>query len=257
MITMNIKQISFSPTGGTRKVADAISKGICESVEYFELCAPKAKLTDVTLGQEDFAVIAMPVYGGRIPALAIERLKSLVKAYNAKCAVVAVYGNRAYDDALREMYDTCKEIGFRVVAAVGAVAEHSIIHKYGASRPDADDITELKSFGERIKEAIASGKILQEGIIPGNFPYKKPMSGPKPTADKSCKGCGKCASKCPVGAIPSDNLRKVNKDLCISCMRCVSICPSQSRSIGKIMHGSIALAIKKGCAERKNNELFI
>lgn len=238
-------------------MADAISKGICESVEYFELCTPKAKLTDVTLGEEDFAIIAMPVYGGRIPALAIERLKSLVKANNAKCSVVAVYGNRAYDDALLEMYNTCKEMGFRIVAAVGAVAEHSIIRKYGAGRPDAEDIIELKSFGEKIKEAIESDTILKEGVIPGNFPYKKPMSGQNPTADKSCKGCGKCASECPVSAIPSDNLRKVNKDLCISCMRCVSICPSQSRSIGKIMHGAIALAIKKGCAERKNNELFI
>lgn len=251
------KQITFSPTGGTRKVADALSMGICKNIDAFELCNPVSRLSDITLGEDDFAVIAMPVYGGRIPALAIERLKSQVKANNAICAVVAVYGNRAYDDALLELYKTCKEMGFNVVAAVGAIAEHSIIRKYGANRPDADDITEMKSFGERIKEAILSGTILQEGVIPGNFPYKKPISGPKPTADKSCKGCGKCASECPVGAIPSDNLRKVNKGLCISCMRCVSICPSQSRSIGKIMHAMITLAIKKGCAEHKQNELFV
>ncbi len=47
------------------------------------------------------------------------------------------------------------------------------------------------------------------------------------------------------------------QDLCVSCMRCVSICPNEARSIGKIMHTMIALTIKKGCAERKQNELFI
>lgn len=238
-------------------MADAISMGICESIDYVELCNPVSKLTNITLGEDDFAIIAMPVYGGRIPAIAIERLKSQVKANNAKCAVVAVYGNRAYDDALLEMYNTCKEMGFRIIAAIGAVAEHSIIRKYGAGRPDADDEAELKSFGAKIKEAIEQGKAIEESMIPGNFPYKKPMAGPNPTADKSCSGCGKCAAECPVGAIPADNLRKVNKDLCISCMRCVSVCPQEARRIGMLMHGAIALAIKKGCSERKRNELFI
>lgn len=238
-------------------MADAISMDICENIDTFELCNPVSKLTDITLGEDDFALIAMPVYGGRIPVLAMEQLKSTVKPNNAKCAVIAVYGNRAYDDALLEMYKTCKDMGFRVVAAVGAVAEHSIIRKYGAGRPDAEDVAELKGFGAKIMEAIEQGTAVEESIIPGNFPYKKPGAGPYPTADKSCSGCGKCAAECPVGAIPEDDLRKVNKDLCISCMRCVSVCPQETRSIGTLMHGAIALAIKKGCAERKNNELFI
>ena len=46
----------------------------------------------------------MPVYAGRVPALAVERLKD-IKTSGVKCVIVAVYGNRAYEDALVEMQD--------------------------------------------------------------------------------------------------------------------------------------------------------
>lgn len=50
----------------------------------------------------------MPVYAGRVPALAVERLKD-IKTSGVKCVIVAVYGNRAYKDALVEMQDVATE----------------------------------------------------------------------------------------------------------------------------------------------------
>lgn len=50
----------------------------------------------------------MPVYACRVPALAVERLKGM-KTSGVKCVIVAVYGNRAYKDALVEMQDVATE----------------------------------------------------------------------------------------------------------------------------------------------------
>ena len=50
----------------------------------------------------------MTVYAGRVPALAVERLKG-IKTSGVKCVIVAVYGNRAYEDALVEMQDVATE----------------------------------------------------------------------------------------------------------------------------------------------------
>ena len=251
-----MKEIVFSPTGRTREVADAICKGINSESEIIDLCVTEDELKPVSLSRDDFAVIAFPVFGGRVPALAASRLEK-IKVNGARCAIVVVYGNRAYDDALVELQDVARSCGFRVVAAVSASAEHSIVREYGAGRPDKDDREELEAFGRSIREALQKAPGTTELKLPGNRPYKKAGAGPNPKADKRCTGCGICAKACPVGAIPADNLRSVDKSLCISCMRCVSLCPEGARSIGTLMNFLVKSALKKACAERKPNELFL
>ena len=40
-------------------------------------------------------------------------------------------------------------------------------------------------------------------------------------------------------------------------MRCVAVCPYDARVVNKAMVSVAALAIKKACSQRKDNELFI
>ena len=52
-----------------------------------------------------------------------------MKGNKAKAVLVAVYGNRAYEDTLLELKEQVDLCGFHVTAAVSAVAEHSIMHQ--------------------------------------------------------------------------------------------------------------------------------
>jgi len=252
---MKIHLITFSPTGGTRRVCEYICECIDKKQLATDLCVKEGQIRVPDIHEEDLVFIAMPVYAGRVPALAVERLKC-IQSNRAKCVVVAVYGNRAYDDALLEMQDVATEIGFRVIAAVSAVAEHSIARMYAAGRPDAGDRKELAAFGAAIINKAEGTDTYKPLSLPGNRPYRVGNVGPFPTANELCIGCGMCQEHCPADAIPVDNLRSVNKEACVSCMRCLSVCPTKARNIGTV-EMMVTEKLKTLCATRKGNELFI
>ena len=49
----------------------------------------------------------------------------------------------------------------------------------------------------------------------------------------------------------------VDDSLCITCMRCVEVCPGQSRQIDPDLVAGLAERIGPACAEYKENELFL
>lgn len=252
---MTIHQITFSPTGGTRRASEFLCKGFNAKSTITELCTQEENLNYPNIKADDLVVISMPVYAGRVPALAVERLKNVI-SNGAKCVIIAVYGNRAYEDALVEMQDAATEIGFQVIAAIAAIAEHSVCRMYATGRPDDIDAKELAAFSVAILEKIKGNKPFAPLALPGNRPYKQGCTGPFPTANDNCTDCGTCASQCPTGAIALDNPKGNNNELCIGCMRCVSVCPVHARGIGERLN-MLAELLKPLCSDRKQNELFV
>ena len=61
----------FSPTGGTKKVGNCLANSLAESVLLHDLAGKKAYLAPPESG---LSVIALPVFGGRIPAFAAKNL---------------------------------------------------------------------------------------------------------------------------------------------------------------------------------------
>lgn len=255
---MNISQIIFSPTGGTKRVTDIITKACGMPVSEIDLTNAEFDYASIHMKEDDIAVLAVPSYGGRVPPLANQRI-SKICGNRAQCIIVCVYGNRAYEDTLIELKDIAEKSGFKVIAAVTAIAEHSIMHQYAAGRPDAKDKQELQNFAKKIVEKI-NNNVTETSApqMPGNYPYKKAGgAGLVPKADNKCTNCGLCAQNCPAQAISKENFKDTDSKKCISCMRCVVKCPQSARKVNGAMVSVAALAMKKVCSARKANELYI
>lgn len=253
---MRVYEIYFSPTGGTKKVSNILTGQFGDEVIEVDLTLNQTEFHHVKIKQDDIAVISVPSYGGRVPDVAVKRLMTL-QGNGARAIIVCVYGNRAYEDTLVELRDTVQKIGFQVIAAVSAIAEHSIARQFATGRPDKQDTQQLVKFAEEIKTKISSENI-EEPDIPGHRPYKKASgAGLVPKPSKECLNCGVCAKECPVQAIDMNHPKKVNGDLCISCMRCISVCPNGARKVNSVALSAVGIALKKVCSDRKDCELFI
>lgn len=252
---MNYYNIVFSPTGGTQKVAGILAGNLTEQAAIIDLCDRNTDFGHFSFTQDDICLVAVPSYGGRVPSIAIQRLSQL-KGNGAKAVLIVVYGNREYEDTLIELKDTLDVAGFVSIAAVSAIAEHSIARQFATGRPDKQDINELGSFAEVINGRLETG-FYTTLEVPGNRPYKEFKGFPMhPSADKNCVKCGICAESCPVGAIPMDDPSKTDNDKCMSCMRCISVCPNDSRSLNKHVLAGATQMLKKACSDHKNNALI-
>lgn len=289
---MQCYKITFSPTGGTEKVAEILTRTLGYSFSEIDLLDRQQDFSRYEYKKEDVCLFAVPSFGGRVPQTAAERILQM-KGNGARAVLAVVYGNRAYEDTVIELQDTVRQAGFTVIAAVAAVAEHSIMRQFAQGRPDAADQRELEAYGAKIRRILDDSKesarseegmgILSEKAdtaaeindagkenetekeklaektleVPGTHPYRTYNGVPmKPKAGRACDRCGLCAAKCPVGAIPSKQPNQTLEDVCITCMRCVKVCPRGARSCNPLMVKAASLKMKRACQDRKKNEFW-
>lgn len=250
---MKVTTLYFSATYTTKRVVEAIANGLSNDVTAYDITNDTAS-DKVEISRDEILVVGVPVYAGRVPAMAVERLRRF-RGDRTPAVIVAVYGNRHYDDAVLELHDIMTECGFRTIAAGAFVAQHSIFPNVGKARPDAEDMTDIKMFAKRITELSTAdfGTI----SLPGNRPYKLPGGIPIwPTASHRCTACGACARLCPTRAIDPSAPKGVDKEKCIKCGRCITVCPTKSRRFYGIKYSLAARRFNSAFSTRRSNEMW-
>lgn len=252
---MSVFSIFFSPTKSTKKIVKMVSKEFGDS-QTIDLCDRNGNF-NYSFSSEDVCIVGVPSYGGRVPSIALERMDSF-SGNGAKAILAVAYGNRDYDDTLKELEEFLNSKGFCCVGAMAVIAEHSIMHQFASGRPNAEDERELEDFAKQIHEKMESTTLFERLELPGKFPYKKYNGVPlKPKATDDCTQCGLCASVCPVGAISLSDPKKTDKNVCISCMRCIDVCPEHARKLNSLLLMTASKGLESVCKVRKENELFL
>ena len=200
--------------------------------------------------RNDVLLFSMPVYGGYIPAFCAELVKKL-QGQDTPAIIMAVYGNRHFDNALIQMKDLLKKQGFKVIAAGAFVAEHSIFPKVGFGRPNKDDYKAMEVFANKCKEILQHMDVYEhkEISVYGDANYdSSTFKGVPfcPDGDETCIRCMQCVKDCPVKAIDTADPSKTDASKCIACGSCICVCPVGARDY----HSEIFKKAQVGFEER-------
>lgn len=223
----------FSPTHTTKRVLHAIADGVgIRPIEHDMTDLRQLQQSPApTFTAQDLVVIGVPVYSGRVPGFLADFIQSM-RGQNTPCVLVAVYGNRAYEDCLTELYDLVIDHGFVPVGAAAFIGQHSFSTKVAGGRPNPDDLDLAQDFGKQLAQKLQGTPVaLAADAVPGNRPYREVSAAANtmfPTVGTAlCQGCKACVLACPThNIVLQGDKAVVCRETCLRCHGCVRACPS-------------------------------
>ena len=230
----------FSPTGTTRRAAAAFGGALAGRLDFSEtaeldFAPPASRREAARFGRDDFLILGLPVYAGRVPNVLREFIAGL-RGDQTPAVVLAMYGNRSPGDALAELRELLTDGGFLVLGAGAFIGEHSFSQVLAKGRPNDADLAELSRFAGALADKFLRGDRSADYAVPGTLPlqgYYKPLGldgqpvnflKAKPETSDACTRCGLCVRLCPMGSIAPEDPSAV-PGVCIKCCACVKECP--------------------------------
>lgn len=260
---MNIKKIIaiyFSPNGSTREIVKKLARGFGEyEIEEIDWTSLEMRSENIQFNKDELVVIGFPVYGGRLPSISEEALKS-IRGNNTPTVAIVSYGNRDYEDALLELKEGLKASKMKVISAAAIIGQHCLNNNVAKGRPDKRDEIKILEYAKKVSNKI--NNILDiEGLadlsVNGEYPYNPIKSSRTPQGDELCIQCGICETECPVKAINKKNFRNTDSNICIFCGHCISICPTNARDIKDESFINSMKKLEEIAKDRREIEIFM
>ncbi|MBR0092706.1 MAG: EFR1 family ferrodoxin [Lachnospiraceae bacterium] len=264
-----IHAVFFSPVGHTKNTVLRIAYTLADllhcDVREDDYTLPAQRQEKRFYDNEDLVVFGVPVYAGRIPNKILPFVQTLFEGNRTPAVAMACFGNRSYDEALKEIGKELSAHGMVPFAAAACVTPHVMSNILGAGRPDASDLekeqTWIRQIFQQLKEAKTSGELHKVRVAPKEEvgPYYRPLEEDgtpadflkeKPVTDtEKCDLCGICASCCPMGSIDREDITKT-PGICIKCHACIRKCPTGAKSFDSVSLASHIRMLEKNFARK-------
>ena len=217
-------------------------------------------------------LFAVPTYAGRIPNKILPFVQTLFSGENTPVIPIVTFGNRAYDNSLKELRNELQTHGFCPIAAAAVVSRHVFSKTLGQGRPDKTDRQLLEKLASETAMAVHSADSIHDLlplVLPDNDtpvgPYYTPLDEKgnpakflkaTPVTDLSeCDGCGICADACPMGSVSHSHPEETT-GICIKCQACILKCPQHARCFSDPVMLSHTRMLEKTYGRRADTVIF-
>ncbi len=249
---MKLALVYFSATGNTAKIAKILRDEFTQNqykVVEFDITSFSDRKS-VSFKHFDFVIFGFPVYGSFAPRIIIDWVRTL-KEESKICAQYFTYGGPTIGVAHYTTKELLNQQGFKVLASGEFLGKHTYNVGNGFNlmegHPNEDDVRIARNFAKAIIIKLAQRNFAEIYIEkPENLdvllerrkesstqPRRPSMILPPSRKGKTCRMCLDCEKLCPVQAFNAE-LGEANEELCIKCMRCLTICPDNIIAINDL-----------------------
>lgn len=237
---MNSSILTFSQTGNTLKVADAVAAGLeVAGIEVEHV--PFRRRRQWNPGPAGLVGVGCPVFENRPAEVVPDFLRTAGIDLTGKSAFVFITSAGTPARSLWHLTEAVRRAGATVVGGIqirGASAFPTLAGLF-PGRPSGVDLEGATAFGRAL-----AGHVLQQqrlgvdylvdrprgrrfyDVVGPCMAWLKKKGTPVPVSDPAaCDLCGTCVAECPSRSILIQDSKIVFRESCIRCYWCWQVCP--------------------------------